>query len=410
MTLCGEISRTLSPTVMSELRVLCTGFAVATLERPLSYLLAAGARVLHAGTDPALRGEPKAIRQRYEFVPLAGVAGADFGVLNADPKSYQAAARRAAAHLRVLAQTFGPDVFHVHGLDVFADAAVLADIHPMVVSVWGYFEQLLSTTQAPNLDAFSALFAAADGLTVESPLLLRVCAPHLHPDAQLLEFCSGVDGTHFRPAASTAMAHTRRAFGLPVDGSVVLSPRGWARKYRHGDVVQAFASIVEDLPAPARLVFLQLARNPDDAVVQSSIAAVKQTADALGVADRVTWLPALPPALMPTVLNMADIVVSCAVPDTFPATVLEALACEKPVIVPRLPSFEDTVIAQHCAQFEPGNIDDLARVLRDTVLNPPAPAARTAARENVAARYGREPVTRQLLDLYATLARRASSA
>lgn len=410
MTLCGEMSRKPSPTVMPELRVLCTGFAVATLERPLSYLLATGARVLHAGTDPALRGEPAAIRQRYEFVPLDGIAGADFGVLNADPRAHQDAARRAAAHLRALARTFGPDVFHVHGLDVFADAAVIADIHPMVASVWGYFEQHLSTAQVPNLDAFSTLFAAADGLTVETPLLMRACAPHLRPNARLLEFCSGVNEAHFRPVASAAMAHTRRAFGLPVEGTVVLSPRGWARKYRHDEVLQAFALIVEDLPAPARLVFLQLARNPDNAVVQSSMATVKLAANALGMADRVAWLPALPPVMVPTVMNMADVVVSCAVPDTFPATVLEALACEKPVIVPRLPSFEDTVIARHCAQFEPGNIDDLARVLRDAVLNPSPPATRTAAREDVVARYGRAPVTRQLLELYETLAKRASSA
>jgi glycosyltransferase involved in cell wall biosynthesis len=397
-------------TSMSELRVLCTGFAIAPLERPISYLLAAGVRVLHAGTEPALRGEPQTIRQRYEFVPLDGIAGADFALLNSDVRAHQAAARRAAAHLRALAQTFGPDVFHMHGLDVFADAGVIADLHPMVVSVWGYFVQQLSTGQPAKLDAFATLFAAADVLTVETPQLMRACAPYLRSNAQLLEFCTGIDEAHFRPAASGAVAHTRRAFGLAAGAVVVLSPRGWARNYRHGEVLHAFASIVNDLPAPAHLAFLQMARNPDDAVVQSSIAAVKRIADELGMADRVKWLPALPPAMVPTVLNMADVVVSCAVPDTFPVTVLEALACEKPVIVPRLASFEGTVIARHCAQFEPGNVNDLARVLRDAVLQPSSQAARAAAREEVVARYGRAPVTRQLLELYATLTKRTSLA
>ncbi|BAZ17775.1 glycosyltransferase [Calothrix sp. NIES-4071] len=55
-------------------------------------------------------------------------------------------------------------------------------------------------------------------------------------------------------------------------------------------------------------------------------------AEQLNLTDKLRWMPNLPDIWMPTGYNIADVVINYPVHDAFPATVMEAVACQRPVI------------------------------------------------------------------------------
>lgn len=91
--------------------------------------------------------------------------------------------------------------------------------------------------------------------------------------------------------------------------------------------------------------------------------------------------------------------------ETFGRVVVEAFACETPVIASRLGALADAVEDQETGlQFEPGDAADLADKLTWAIENARAMSTMTKrGRELYETRYGRTACLRPLLDLYRTL-------
>ena len=101
--------------------------------------------------------------------------------------------------------------------------------------------------------------------------------------------------------------------------------------YRHELVVRALAA----LPADVILVTSSRGAWPE------TVEAVTAEAERAGVSDRLVVLPGIPHDEMPAYLNAADVVVSIPVTDGTPVTLLETLACGRPIVVGDLPSIRE---------------------------------------------------------------------
>lgn len=124
-------------------------------------------------------------------------------------------------------------------------------------------------------------------------------------------------------------------------------------------------------------------------------------ATALGLGDDVTWLGTRHD--VPEILRALDAIVlpSKNVVETFPVSVLEAMACGVPAVVSDVGAVRDMLEdGVHGRIVASGNADDLAAALHDLQRDASRRAEMgAAAREHVAAHFGQE----QMIEAYAAL-------
>ena len=184
---------------------------------------------------------------------------------------------------------------------------------PVVVTARGTDLNLIPRFRAPRRMIVEAAHAAA-GLVTVCAALEDVLVELGVPGERVRVLRNGVDLDLFRPPADRAAA--RRALGL--DGPTLLSVGQLTERKGHHLVVDALAA----LPA-ARLLIA--GEGPERA-------ALARRARALGVAERVRFLGAVPHAELAGVYGAADVLVLASSREGWANVLLEAMACGTPVV------------------------------------------------------------------------------
>lgn len=316
----------------------------------------------------------------------------------------QTAALRAALRLRHIAAQFQPDLVHSYMLGPYSDACLRAGLRPLVVSAWGFLNRWL-TGEATASDHrwLQRLRRGADTLLVESHNLEQAMAQRRLMPLHVECFSIGVDGQLFHPDYKEKAAAWRFALGIAPDAVVLLSPRGWSQNYGQREIMQAVAQAYRRLDQPLILVFLGMGRikRPEQLAAE-----VLEIGNSLGVGHAVRWIPEVPHEDMPGVYNLADIVLNYPSTDAFPATLLEAAACARPVITSDLPAYRNTFIERCCTRVAPNNPAALADAIVALVCAGPSvwtPAAQQC-RQAVLAEHGEAAQKERLIGLYQAIA------
>lgn len=154
------------------------------------------------------------------------------------------------------------------------------------------------------------------------------------------------------------------------DTTIILSPRGWSRVYCHEEIFEAYGLAYPQFKKPTALVFLCMGRasHEESVAMQDNICT---QAEALNLRDRLRWLPHFPYRWMPTIYNLADVVINYPYTDAFPSTLIEAVACECPIISCDLPAYQDTFVTQFCTLTKPKNPASLAEAMVEVVNQAP---------------------------------------
>jgi glycosyltransferase involved in cell wall biosynthesis len=237
------------------------------------------------------------------------------------------------ARLQTLAR-LDADIFHVQ-YAAGADAWLLlvAGRHPLVVSVWAG-DVLFHDYPRPRLAQRLTrdLLAAADLITAESQRMLAVVRG-LQPDANVAVIHWGIDVERFKRGDSDDM---RRRLDIPPSAPVIYSPRLLQPLYNIHVIVEALAQI--------------RARNPTVRLLLGTFledAAYRRQLEALGarlhIAENMVFLPALDPDDVAAVYSLAEVVVAIPPSDGMPRTMMEAMACGAPLVLSRLPAYEEFV-------------------------------------------------------------------
>lgn len=288
-----------------------------------------------------------------------------------------------------------PDVLHVHDLTTgFEWIARVSGFHPYVLTPWG--SDLLATipmTRASRLIRRLS-FMGADLVTVNSTHLrgAAIRAGARPTRVQMVQF--GVDVQTFRPREPDRTLAAR----LGLEGRrVVFSPRRMWPIYDHLSIVAAVAELPDDI------VLLLSAWTASPTFLET----LRERVHELGMDDRVTIVPKINRDEMPSFYALADVVVSVPRSDATAVTILEAMACGRPVVVTDLPSPREWIEEVAADAIVPvGDVDAIRMAIwRALTLPPEASAARAKlARRIVIERAERMTNMQRMEGLYQSLA------
>ena len=230
--------------------------------------------------------------------------------------------------LRASLARIRPDVLHAHYLTRYGWLARLSGFHPYAITVWG--SDILVTAPASLRARIWARLAlgGADLVTADSSDLARAAIrAGARPErVRLVQF--GVETERFSPAPPPE----RLRQDLALAGQrVVFSPRSIKPVYRQDIVVDAVARLPED-------VSLIMTSASADA---GELAAIESRLGALGLTARVRIVAPIPHDDMPGYYRLADVVVSVPTSDGTPVSLLEAMACGRPIVATDVPSVRE---------------------------------------------------------------------
>ena len=316
------------------------GDLTGTAVEPIAHGVAARGHAVHvvAPWHPAVRRPDREGNVRFHFYRYAPVRSLNVfgyaGALRADVSMRPAAWAVAplallAAHrlVRQVIRTHDATVIHAHwAIPGGATAAAAAGRLPIVVSLHGSDLFLAERNRVVGAAARAAFRRANRVTACSADLHERALALGADPD-RTETLLHGVDVTRFAPDPE-ARRRVRAAHGLPDDAAIVFAVGRLVRKKGFEYLVDAIARLAPRHPA-LRLVVAGSGDLDGE---------LRLRAAAEGIADRVSWLGAIPHENVGGWLAAADIAAAPSVVDDagnvdgLPNTILEALATATPVV------------------------------------------------------------------------------
>jgi glycosyltransferase involved in cell wall biosynthesis len=386
------------------MRVLMIGSGGVALTRPLDWVVKAGYEVCLLGdVDPYETETPK----NYRYFPTVWRKYIE-EFSNAYPYEEQMA-EEMAEPLRQLAEELQPDIIHVHAIGWHAKCCALANLSPLVVSAWGFLNHLLQPEKgySKHNDRVNQVFQNTGVLIVETPSLIEKSKALLNPDQRVELIPLGTNPQRFRTGVTKDVPKWRREVLKITDEEaiILLSPRGWSKVYNHEQIFAAYAQAFSQFTKPTVLVFSTLGRAGGQEAV-TIYESIRTKAEELGLLDNLRWMSALPHNLMPTGYNLADVIINYPATDAFPSTLIEAVACERPVITCDLSAYRGTFVEEFCTLVEPENPAALAQAMIK-VVNQPSQEREShlaKARQVIVEQYDEAILQKRLFQIYENLA------
>jgi len=269
-----------------------------------------------------------------------------------------------AINLRRVLGQLKPDLIHAGPVQSAAFLAALVDRGPLVCMSWG--SDLLKDADRSFVYRWITRFTLSRStvLVGDCQAVQRKAAALGFPVERVFLFPWGVDLDHFSPLASahppretTPTSDLRTRLGWQ-NSFVILSLRSWEPIYGVDLVVRAFATCAAELP---ELRLLLLGGGSQASLLQSIIHQY-QLHDKVYLGGQVNQVD------LPRYYRAADLYVSASYSDGSSVSLMEALACAKPVLVSDIPGNREWITpGTQGWMFPAGDVQALANGIRRAV-------------------------------------------
>jgi glycosyltransferase involved in cell wall biosynthesis len=269
-----------------------------------------------------------------------------------------------ALALRGLLPKIRPDILHAHNITSAGWLAAASGFHPTLVTSHGSDLMLLEERPRAHTILAKWVLRQADYVTCVSQLLAKK-ARQLGAPAKRVEVAPlGVDLSIFHPGRLDATGRPGRYAG---DTPVILSLRAIRQIYNPMDIAAAIPIVLKSIPE-ARFVF---------PTYNSDAPLLKQLQNWIAsqqLSHAVDFIPPLEgDAAIAEMIRGCDVAISVPASDGTPASVLEAMACQKAVILSDIPALHEWATHEReCLYVTPGDIQALSqamiRLLEDNEL------------------------------------------
>jgi glycosyltransferase involved in cell wall biosynthesis len=216
---------------------------------------------------------------------------------------------------RKIIQSFQPDLIHAHYATSYGILGRFSGFHPFILSAWG--SDVMDFAQRGYLHQLFVRgnFRRADEILATSPTIEKYIHKIINQKVSIVPF--GVDSKLF---------FKQRGVRRYDDETIVIGTiKSLEKVYRIDVVIHAFAELVKQLPA-YKLHLLIVGDGTQRKLLEQQVLN-------LSIANHVTFTGRVDSSQTPYWHNQIDIFMNISAYESFGVSVLEAMACEVPVIV-----------------------------------------------------------------------------
>ena len=255
--------------------------------------------------------------------------------------------------LKKAIRRFQPDIIHVHYASSYGLLGQLSGFHPLFLSVWGS-----DVFEFPNQGKVQKLVLKsnlknADKIFSTSLAMKKETEKYTDKDIQVIPF--GVDMDNFKPMTVESEFDSTDI--------VVGTIKTLESDYAIDVLIRAFSIVCDRNPQlPLKLMIC------GQGSLESMLVGLCKE---LGIADKVTFKGAVSHQEVPRYLNMIDVFGCLSDNESFGVAVVEAMACEKPVVVSNVGGLPEVVENGRSGAVVPPQSPELAADAIETfALNP----------------------------------------
>lgn len=225
--------------------------------------------------------------------------------------------------LKRIIKHFNPDVLHAHYATSYGLVGALSGFHPFVISSWGTDVMKFPNKNFVAKSILKFNFRKADLLCATSNTIKKCIAEVVKKEVTVLPF--GVDvNTFIKKEVDSLFQKTDFVLG---------SIKPLEQLYNIDVLIKSFANLYERHPHLRLLIAGEGGEEKQ----------LKELADRLKVSHAIKFTGRIPFKEISNYYNMIDVLVNISEYESFGVSVVEAMACSKPVVVTNVGGLKDLV-------------------------------------------------------------------
>jgi glycosyltransferase involved in cell wall biosynthesis len=270
--------------------------------------------------------------------PLEGSSGTQPGVTEIEwqgsPKRVGLVEiTRIVPQVRKIIKNIHPDVIHAGPIQGPAYLAALAGAKPLLSMSWGYDMLMIAGRNSLTKGITRFTLRRSQMLVADCQAVVDKALSFGMKNTRIVKFPWGVELDSFSPQRGEMDAKALRARLGWEDAFIVLGSRTWEPKYGMTILAEAFVEAASQEP---RLRLILLGKGSQEATIRSILEEGE-------VMDRVLFGGMVKQADLPGYYCAADLYVSPSHVDGSSISLLEALACGRPVAVSDIPGNQEWI-------------------------------------------------------------------
>ncbi len=285
---------------------------------------------------------------------------------------------------------FKPDVVHAHYATSYGLIGALSGFHPFVISAWGTDVMKFPQKNIINKTILKYNLRKADVICATSNTIKNFLKPVTDKTVQVIPF--GVDVNEFCKIEVNSLFN-KNTF-------VIGSIKPLEELYNTDVLLKAFAAL-KNKHSDKALKLLIIGEG-------SQMETLKQLSLDLGISTDVTFTGRISFSEVSNYFNMLDVLVNISDYESFGVSVIEAMACEKPVIATNTGGLKEIIENSTFGSLvEVGNVEqttnEMEKYLLDEILKE---RVGKAARAKVIEKYNWTHNIKQMIDVYSQLTKK----
>lgn len=290
-------------------------------------------------------------------------------------------------HLKMAIAKFKPDVLHAHYATSYGLIGALSGFHPFIISAWGTDVMKFPQKNIINKTILRYNLRKADAICATSNTISEFLKPVTNKPVIVIPF--GVDVNTFKPK------EVKNLFGK---GSFVVGCIKSLEVLYNIDVLIRAFSVLKKRHTDKVLKLLIIGEG-------SQMDSLKHLSADLGIKDDVIFTGRISFSEVSDYFNMLDVMVNISDYESFGVSVIEAMACEKPVVATNTGGLKEIIENSRFGSLvEVGNIEQTASEIEKYMLNETLKLnVGKAARAKVIEKYNWEDNVQQMIGVYQKL-------
>ncbi len=259
---------------------------------------------------------------------------------------------KAVPALKNVIREFAPEIVHAHYATSYGLIGALTGFHPYIISAWGSDLMAFPYKSIFHKKILKYIFTKADEILATSKTLASYAKNITSKEIGIIPF--GVDTEKFKPGKRDSI--------FEPDSIVIGSIKSLEKIYGIDILINAFEKVHSKQPQ-LNLILLLVGSG-------SRETEYRQLVEKSHLNKLTIFTGRIPHNELVKYYNMIDIFVNVSYNESFGVSVLEASACEIPVIVSRVGGLTE-VVEENKTGFliEPVNVNELVTALEKMILN-----------------------------------------